>query len=62
MPRQEKPLKTRLHHVQQHRLAMPGLEAMSLVTEQSFRAIPTTSSASGFSLRARSVRGAIWAN
>jgi hypothetical protein len=36
MPRQEKPLKTRLHHVQQHRLAMPGLEAMSLVTEQSF--------------------------
>lgn len=36
MPRQEKPLKTRLHHVQQHRLTMPGLEAMSLVTEQSF--------------------------
>ncbi|QKJ53748.1 AraC family transcriptional regulator [Klebsiella michiganensis] len=29
-------MKTRLHHVQQHRLAMPGLEAMSLVTEQSF--------------------------
>lgn len=33
---QEKPLKTRLHHVQQHRLTLPGLEAMSLVTEQSF--------------------------
>ncbi|MEB8266572.1 AraC family transcriptional regulator [Klebsiella grimontii] len=29
-------MKTRLHHVQQHRIAMPGLEAISLVTEQSF--------------------------
>jgi AraC-like DNA-binding protein len=34
--RQEKPLKTRLHHVQQHRVTLPGLEAMSLVTEQRF--------------------------
>lgn len=36
MHRQEKPLKTRLHHVQQHRLAMPGLEAISLATDQRF--------------------------
>lgn len=36
MHRQEKPLKTRLHYVQQHRLAMPGLEAISLVTDQRF--------------------------
>lgn len=29
-------MKTRLHHVQQHRLAMPGLEAISLATDQRF--------------------------
>lgn len=49
----------RIHHVQQHHLPLPGLEAMSLLTEQHFSRHAHEQFGPGISFAVPSARGVI---